>query len=400
VPLSRSLTLIVALTLLSCSSGDIVVGRRDAKSTNQRGTAIPVGIENVNGSPLSSATSRALLRFVPDATIAIDRIYFGFKLQGAECWEPGPEGNGAGDGGVLHGSLVQIDAETGLPAQVIDEETVAACVRHAEAEAEAEATPVLVWIAASATLLGGRMYGLIVSNGHAEPQNNFFSFQMPIADVALAGPQARNELRADAAGGIMALDPREHVAWSTDSGATYLYGAENGEYASYVNDDPIHPATRIPQYGFRLTDGTTLAQQPYYAYRTDCQDCTAIYASARYARSFSELGGFTASGPSVGTLTITNTTSSATAACTPTSGYGFRTCTLDDAVHVGVGQSYSIRASGTVELMRLDRAQRSVFPAVGTAQGELRAFQPEPAPGTDAKDVPSVWAGPVSAHFP
>lgn len=396
--LGSALTLLATVALLSCSSGDIVVGRRNAESSSQRSAAIPVGIENVNDSPLSSATSRALLRFVPRATVAIDRIYFGFKLQGAECWDPAPNGNGAGDGGLLHGSLVEIDAETGLPAQVIAEETVDACVRHGEAEAEAEATPVLAWITAQATLIGGRMYGLVISNGHADPENNFFSFQMPIADAALAGPQARNELRADAGGSIMALDPREHVAWSTDSGATYLYGADNGAYASYVNDDPAHPATRIPQYGFRLADGTTVGAQPYYAYKTDCQDCTVLYSDAPDAQSLGELGGFTASGDNVGTLTLTNTTSGATAACTPEPGYGFRTCALDEPVLVLVGESYSIQSTGSVELLRLDQAQRVVFPTVGTAESDHRASQPAPAPGTHAKDVPSLWASPVFAE--
>ncbi len=376
------------------------MGERDAPVTTQRASSIPIGIENVNGSPLHSPSYQALLRFVPDETIAIDRLYFGFKLRGASCWDPGPAGNGAGDGGLLNGRLVEIDANTGLPAQVIDEETVGACERHAEVEAEVGATPVLAWVALNATLTGGRMYGLVVQNVHAAPESNFFSFQMPIADSDLAGPQARNELSAQAGGGIMALDPREHVAWSIDAGTSWLYGSENGEYASYVNDDTAHPATRVPQYGFRLADGRLLSPQPYYAYKTDCSDCTVLYAAARYARTFAELGGFTASGSDVGSLTITNAATGATSSCTPETGYGFRTCALSEPVAVAVGEDYSIHASGTVELMRMDEAQRVQFPEVGTPSGELSAFQPVPAPGTDAKDVPSLWAGPLSAHFP
>jgi hypothetical protein len=307
----------------ACSSGDIVVGTRDV-TRGVRSASMPVGIENVNGSAMRSASYRALLRFVPDDTIDIDRVYFGFKLQGASCWDPGLAGNGAGDGGVLYGSLVEIDAATGLAADVMDEETVDACQRHDEVMAEVETTPVMAWIEVTATLTGGRMYGLLVRNAHAEPGDNFFSFQMPIADSELCGPQAQNELDARAGGAIMALDPREHVAWSTDGGRSWRYGSDNGEYLSYVNDDPAHPATRIPQYGFRLNDGTTLAPQPYYAYKSDCSGCTVAYARARYARTFSELGGFTASAGDVGTLTLTNTTSGAASACTPEPGYGFR----------------------------------------------------------------------------
>jgi hypothetical protein len=156
----------------------------------------------------------------------------------------------------------------------------------------------------------------------------------------------------------------------------------------------------MPQYGFRLTGGKMLGPQPYYAYSTDCTSCSVTYANARYARTFSELGGFTASGTNVGTLTITNDSTKATASCTPAQGYGFRKCTLPTAVSVAVGQSYTVACTGSVEVMELDNPQRIMFPAVGTSNGELRMFQPNPASGTNAKDIPNLWAGPLSANFP
>lgn len=398
--LGHALALLACAAPLSCSGGDVVVGRREASSAPSASPFVPIGVQNVNDSRLSSANFRALLRFVPRADIAIDRVYFGFKLQGAECWDPAPEGNGAGDGGVLHGSLFDIDPATGLPAALIDEETVGACSRHLEAEAESGATPVLGWITASATLERGRMYGLVIDNAHADPARHFFSFQMPIADAALAGPQARNELRADAQGSIMSLDPREHVAWSRDGGGTYLYGPDNGEYASFVGAGERHPATRIPQYGFRLQSGALLPGQPYYAYRTECRDCSVLYAATHAARRFTELGGFTASESpaSVGTLTLS--AAGTTTSCTPEPGYGFRTCQLDRAIDVAAGESYAIHATGSVELLRLDQQQRALFPEVGSAESDLRASQPAPAPGTHEQDVPSLWAGPVSAPLP
>ena len=384
----------VLAALCGCSSGDIVVGLRNAGvAETDEGAAIPVGIENVNGSALRAANHVALLRFVPAQDLEIDRVYFGFKLRGASCWEPGLAQNGAGDGGVLQGRLVQIDPVSGRPGATIDEETADACTRHSEAEAETNATPVLAWLNLNAELLRGRMYGLLVQNAHAAPNENFFSFQMPIADAELAGPQSRNELDPNASGGVMALDPREHVAWSTDGGKSWLYGADNGEYASFIAEDPARPAARIPQYGFRLTSGKNVAAQPYYAYKTGCEGCTVAYASATAARRVTTLGGFTAqSDSSVGTLTLTNTDTSASGACTPAPGYGFRTCKLAAALTVAVGESYTIRSSGSVELMRLDESQRTLFPDVGTTSGEHRAYQPGPAPGTDAKDVPSLWA--------
>jgi MYXO-CTERM domain-containing protein len=373
-----------------------------ALSTPARGDSIPIGIENVNDSPMKDAAYRALMRFVPDATITIDRFYFGFKLRGAACWDSGVAGYGSGDGGTLEASLVNIDAATGLPTTSISTETVNGCTRHGEASAEVKGSdPVLVWINTPATLLGGAMYGLVVRNAHANPSGNFFSFNMPLADTTLAGPHARNELDARAPGAILSLDPREHVAWSTDGGATWRYGSENGQYRSYMNDhDTAHPATRMPQYGWRRSDGVTVAQQPYYAYSDDCTGCSVTYANARYARTFTLVGGFIASGTNVGTLTLTNTSKKTSSSCTPPQGYGFRTCTLPSGISVGVGESYTVSSTGSVEIMRLDNPQRLMFPRVGTPAGELRSFQASAAPGTNAKDVPSLWAGPVSANFP
>ena len=409
-----ALPVVVAVTT-SCSSGDLSVGRRDAASNTggaggstsavlaktNRASSIPIGIENVNNSPMKDGDYRALLRFVPDRTISIDRLYFGFNLHGASCWDPGGGSDGAGNGGRLKGSLTEISPATGLPTTIIATETVGACQRHAEAAAEVGGDPVLVWINASATLAGGAMYGLVISNDDAEPATNFFSFHMPIADTLLAGPHARNELSLEAAGGILSLDPREHVAWSSDRGSSWQYGSNNGQYLSYMNDhDTAHPATRMPEYGFRLTDGVNLPVQPYYAYRTDCQGCSVSYGAARYARSFVELGGFTASGTDVGTLAFTNLETGEYASCTPAEGYGFRTCALDAPVAVAKGQSYSISSTGSVEIMRMDNPQRILFPTVGTPDQDLCAHQAEPAPGTNAKDVPSLWAGPLSAQFP
>jgi hypothetical protein len=383
------------------SAGMAPGGTSNVGPLTNRAHSIPVGIENVNDSPLKSGSYRALIRFVPDQDISIDRFYFGFKLRGANCWDAGNAGYGAGDGGTLQASLVNIDAATGLPTDTIVEETVNGCTRQDEAAEELGSDPVVVWANTKASLVGGKLYGFVVRNSHASPADNFFSFNMPLADTELAGPHARNELNRAASGGIMGLDPREHVAWSTDSGKTWAYGSLNGQYRSYMNDyDKNHPATRMPQYGYRIVGGATVGVQPYYAYSTDCTDCAATYANARYARTFTEVGGFTASGSNVGTLTFTNTSTGDESSCTAPQGYGFRKCTLSAPVQVAVGQSYSVACTGSVEVMELDNPQRLTFPKVGTSQGELRMFQEHPAAGTNAKDIPNLWAGPVSAHFP
>lgn len=378
----------------------IEVVPEDTAGSSGRAKAIPVGIENVNDSPLKAAHYRALLRFVPQETISIDRMYFGFKLRGANCWDAGNAGYGRGDGGLMQARLVHINPTTGLPGAIIASETVNACTRHNQALAEFNgATPVLAWVNTPATLQGGVMYGLILANVHTNPANHFFSVNMPLADTSLAGPHARNELNANANGAIMSLDPREHVAWSEDNGNNWRYGSLNGQYRSYMNNnDTAHPATRIPQYGFRLTNGTRLGAQPYYAYSTDCIGCSVTYANLRYTRTYTELGGFTASNNSVGKLTIRNTSTGAQASCMPTTGYGFRTCTLPTPVQVAQGQSYTITSTGSVEIMKMDWSQRQLFPNVGTNTGEHRTYQADPAPGTNTKDVPNLWAGPLSGY--
>jgi hypothetical protein len=386
------------------AAGDAAADAGDAapvaSAPTHRAASIPIGIENVNDSPMKDASYRALLRFVPDRTITIDRMYFGYKLRGAHCWDDGQAGYGAGDGGTLDATLVDIDAATGLPGAALDGETVNGCTRHDQAAAELGGDPVLVWAELHATLEAGRMYGLVVRNVHDDPGANFFSFNMPLADTTLAGPHARNELDATAPGAILALDPREHVAWSEDGGLSWRYGSENGQYASYMNDhDQAHPATRMPQYGFRSSDGTRFAPQPYYAYSDDCVGCTVAYANARVARAFDRLGGFIASGDDVGTLTIRNLDTGAQASCTPARGYGFRVCTLATPLDVAVGETYTVHGTGAVEILRLDHPQRILFPDVGTEDGAWPVYQPVAAPGTNERDVPSLWAGPRSTYF-
>jgi hypothetical protein len=184
--------LLVLLALPACSSGNLSVGQRDADAAiggsggeagvgaqpSQRAAALPIGIANVNNSPLLAANYRALLRFVPERALNVDRIYFGFNLAGASC-EPGATGDGSGDGGIVDASLMAIDENTGAPSDVLEHEAVDACARYEEARAEVGSTPVLVWMNVSAALEPGTMYGLLVRNAHADPEANYFSFHMP-----------------------------------------------------------------------------------------------------------------------------------------------------------------------------------------------------------------------------
>jgi hypothetical protein len=365
-----------------------------------RAASIPIGIENVNDSPMKSGAYQTMIRFVPRDTIDVDRIYFGFKLRGANCFDANQAGYGKGTGGLIKGTLVRINAATGLPDGAIDSETVNGCTRYNETKQEAGgANPVLVWMNLNSKLVAGTLYGLILQNVDSAPSANFFSVNSPLADAAAAGPHAKNELNASASGALMSLDPREHIAWSADSGKSWKYGVDNGQYRSYMrNRDLAHPAIRMPQYGFRLAAGGFVAGQPYYAYGITCTQCSVVYQKAIYAREFSELGGFTADNSGVGTLSIKNLQTGAEGTCVPSAGYGFRRCTLSRSVAVAEGESYSVTTTGSVEVMKMDAAQRTQFPAVGgSSSGTLRSVQTRPAPNTGSKDVPNLWAGPLSA---
>jgi hypothetical protein len=359
--------------------------------------ALSLGAENVNDSPLKASNYRQLMRFVPRADLQIDRVYFGFKLKGAKCWDTG-DGYGAGDGGTMLVRLVDIDAGTGLPAAQIDWETVNGCTRHNQAKAEVRnETPVFAWATLRASLKAGKMYGLVISNAHPDPARNFFSFNAPIGDAVLAGPHGRNELNREATDALLALDPREHVAWSEDGGKTWRYGKANGQYASFMNDhDQAHPATRLPQYGFRLSNGSNVPAQPYYGYSIDCVNCTVAYGNLRVSRSLTEAGGFTAGTTGIGTLTVKNLSTGQESSCTPYQGYGFNQCSLARAVPVQAGQIYSITATGSVELMKMDYSMRLLFPQVGHDSPDFPGYQPSPRSGTNREDLPSLWAGPLS----
>lgn len=220
-----------------------------------------------------------------------------------------------------------------------------------------------------------------------------------------AGPRATHVVKPS--GAIMSLDPREHVAWSTNSGTTWSHGTANGQYTSYVNEDPSHPGTKLPQYGWRRSDGVHVSQQPYYAYDATCSNCTVTYANVFYARTFTQAGAFTTTGADVGTITLTNTSTGQSSTCTPTTGYGSRTCTLAAPVSVAAANSYTVRASGTVALMKMDYQQRAVFSNVGTfdrvrprceaMQGRIRKVLRIPVRGQEARrpirDPPGVLTG-------
>ncbi len=356
---------------------------------------IPVGLENVNDSPLKLANDRALLRFVPKSNMTIDRFYFGFKLKGASCREAGSASYGKGDGGTLDADLVDIDEKSGLPSTVLAHEAINACTRYSQAFAElsSSAIPVLVWVNVRAVLLKGKMYGVIVRNSHSDPSNNFFSFNMPITDTGFAGPHARNEMSEKVDGALLGLDPREHVAYSKDRGRTWNYGSQNGQYLSYMNNnDKAHPATRMPQYGFRIEGGTTLAGQPYYAYNEDCLGCGTAYPKVLGKTLLTKLYAFTGSEVSVGILSLKNLTTGEEASCSPSLGYGKRSCELSQPMELEEGDAYSVHASGTVDVMKMDYAQRVLFPEVGNETSLFASYQVDPKPGTSVKDVPNLWA--------
>src|SRR3954452_16706344 len=64
-------------------------------------------------------------------------------------------------------------------------------------------------------------YFVVYTNIAAKPEFDYVSFNSPVANFSVAGPNAVNTLDPDAAGAIAGLDPREVVGWSTNRGMTW-----------------------------------------------------------------------------------------------------------------------------------------------------------------------------------
>ena len=185
-------------------------------------------------------------------------------------------------------------------------------------------------------------------NVHPDPRNNFIALQSPTVAEPVAGPNGRNTLDPNAHGAVNGLDPREAVAWSLDSGASWGWGRAvgggpiPGDYTMGGDD-----AVRLPWYAWQESSGAALqANQPYYAY-TARGSFTLRVKSSPKATTLTEAGGYAPSGGSVGVVTVKNVRTGATGR-TASLGSGLMKGALSPPVAIAAGDTYEISNTGAV----------------------------------------------------
>lgn len=299
---------------------------------------------------LSSKQYIMAFRFVLDKPTTIDRWYYAINAEGATC-VGGRTGYGSGNGGTEFGRIVEVDQATGFPtSKILAQESVNGCTAHDRTISEfglskthqahfVQFTPV--------ALEAGKMYAFLLSNTDANPGNggskgggNHTSPNLNFAKLSEMGPHGKNTLDANAPGALYGYDPRETTMWSKDGGASWLFG---GQVGWYDNGGDIGKMWVV---GYR-SGGKNIAHGYTYMNWPDASTGASItYKNVPKAVTLTDAGG--ASSGSVGVVTVTNT-STGVSATTPSLGSGVPVGKLSKPVPVAVGQSYTIKASGSVD---------------------------------------------------
>jgi hypothetical protein len=355
---------VVALALIAL----ITLGTGSADA--QRG--VPVAMFNVNNQVMNSPNYVYAVRFVIDQDTSLYRFISGFNLEGAKQLG-GRQGYSGGSGGKILARLVAVKPN-GEPdmSQVLASETVDAWQRYQESKAAYGApglTQLLYFNTGGVQLVGGQMYAMTYQNADSSPAMNFFSENSPTVKQSVAGPNGVNNLDPNAPGAIDNLDPREAVAWSKDSGQSWVWGRFVGEGdtpGAYGGSATSDDGTRLPWYGWQTSPSSApQSNQPYYAYQ-ESGSYTLRVPPLATDTTLSEAGGYAPEGASAGILTVRNL-SSGEVGQTASLGTGLVKGTLDNPVKVEAGQSYEISNSGTVLKAEADSFIQSTFGVGGGA---------------------------------
>jgi hypothetical protein len=366
-PLSRSVDVLRSAAIAACALLSLILFAAPAASA-QRG--VPVGLYNVNNQVMNSAGYVYAIRFVIDEDTTVDRFISGFNLEGTDQLG-GRTGYADGNGGTIRARLVALRPD-GTPdmSQVLAEETVGAVQRYQESKLAYGApgkTQLLYFNMGGVSVSGGQAYAMTYQNVDSSPASNWFSENSPTVKESVAGPNATNTLDPNAPGAIAGLDPREAVAWSRDSGKTWVWGRRAGEGSTpgaYAGSATSDDGTRLPWYGWQAAPGAApQSNQPYYAY-AESGSYTLRLRSAPVSVTLTEAGGYAPTGSSAGVLTVRNLSTGETGR-TASLGSGLVRGTLDNPVAVKAGQSYEISNSGRVLKAEGDSFIRSTF-KIGT----------------------------------
>jgi hypothetical protein len=410
---------------------------------------IPIGIYNVNdaqGRPTVTEPAEArmyAIRFVLDTTTTLYRFFSGFNLEGVysndknalapqlirtmctnkkvkgdpdgpegpencesgdERYESTPKplpegwavgkgriGYAHGNGGTIRASLVPIKAD-GTPdmANVLAKDTFNPVARYEKLISEYSIpgkSGMLYSEFGGKTIQADTPYAVVYQNVDKEPRMNYVSYNSPVTNASVAGPNGQNTLDPNASGAVLGLDPREAVAWSTDSGATWGWGHAVGgststgtgpnEWPDYVGsgDNDV----KMPWYAWTTAEGAAAARysnQPYYGYGEDgVGNYRLVVNDVPRAATLTEAGGYAPIGSSVGVVRVKNLRTGQEG-MTASLGTGLQVGALDKAVELAVGDDYEITHSGAVSM------------AVGDGFQEVLKIVKDNQPYTTEKCVP------------
>jgi hypothetical protein len=354
---------------------------------------IPIGVHNLNGSRSQEGPSRIFaMRFVLDHTTTVYRFFTGFNMEGVYtdsanrpapakirtkvrdktgAWNPPAPSNlpsdwtvgtgrtdyAHGNGGTIRARLVPMKAD-GTPnlGTVLAQDTYNPVARYKEVMAQypiGDRAGMVYSNFNGVTLQAGRPYFVVYQNIHARPDLNYVSYNSPVVKDSEAGPNATNTLDPNARGAIAGLDPREAVAWSLDTGASWTWGRRVGggsRRGDYEGSTATDGGTRLPWYAWQPAAGAKLkSNQPWMSYpkngspgqmRMTVNDVTK-------ATTMTHAGGYAPVGSEVGVVTVKNLRTGQTGRTTWL-GSGIERGALSTPVRVEVGDDYEISTTGQV----------------------------------------------------
>jgi hypothetical protein len=369
---------------------------------------IPIGIYNVNDAQSHDSTTKNRLyaiRFVLDKPTTIYRFFSGFNLEGVytdgsgaaapseirtKCldkrvspcsgfnasFQPPPaelpkgwtEGIGRigyahGNGGTIWARLVGMK-EDGTPnlSSVLAEETFNPVDRYNKIKTEygiSGKSGMLYANFGSVSLEADTPYFVVYTNAAEKPEANYVSFNSPVTNASVAGPNGENTLDPDATGAIAGLDPREAVAWSRDAGATWGWGHSVGEgplFGDYVGSGDSD--VKLPWYAWQTGKEAALeSNQPYYAY-SEAGEYTLSVTNGPRAATVTKAGGYAPAGWTVGAVTVTAASGSAK---TEVLGTGLQQGTLSSPVKIAANETFTISNADAGAERRVAKAEGDAF---------------------------------------
>jgi Concanavalin A-like lectin/glucanases superfamily len=372
---------------------------------------IPVGIYNVNDAQGHDATKENRLyaiRFVLDKPATIHRFFSGFNLEGVytdgkgaaapedirtKCQDkrtevacPGKEFNSKfqappaslpggwtkgsgrigyahGNGGELWARLVNMK-EDGTPnlSSVIAEEKFNPVDRYIATKTAYKISGksgMLYVEFGGASLEADTPYFVVYTNIAAKPEFDYVSFNSPVTNASVAGPNGTNTLDPDATGAIAGLDPREAVAWSTSGGMTWGWGKAVGGgplFGDYEGEGDS--AVKLPWYAWQTSAEVTLeSNQPYYAY-SEAGEYTLSVTNGPRAATVTEAGGYAPEGSTIGAVTVTAKSGSAK---TGVLGSGLQKGALSAPLQIAAGETFTISNVDAGAVRKVAKAEGDAF---------------------------------------